>query len=774
MLEERRRDELASGRGDLEREASVGRGEQAGDAGVGLAAGVGERDDVELEALGRMHREDPDGIDLLLGERRLRLLRRELREGADEREEAGEVGSAQRLVVACEADQLAHVGVAAAAVGLRETGEVVVVLGHDALEQIGDGELLRRVHEPVEALPERPHQPRVVLVKAVRQPVLEPAEERGLGRAAKRVETRVGDADERRREHGEQRPIVVAAADQPEVGAQVGHLLAPVVAAADRAVGVEPGLLERRLVQVGVRARTQEHHHLRLRVTLLAQLGEACRELARLTLARDADRACLLDHEQLEGRAVRGRGGAAPRDEPLEPVLEDVAEELVEDADERVGRAEAVVQPHDGLGAVAAPAEDLHVRVAEAVDALALVPHVHPLGVVAGDQLEDRVLQRVRVLELVDEQVPDAGLHGGPRIGVADEQIARAQLEVGEVERGRRELACGVDAVEALHEPDDLRVQGARDLASRGELHQRQLHLVGPERARRVLEPVGGEVDELLGRRVRAGRRRAARRGRCSRSDRRRRSSATASSATSSSARRAASMSSTRGGGGSRSRPQERRRSRRRSTSQRSAPATERRQQIERGTAVRLGRLREALLEGLAADDLGRRLVEDPELGVEPERERVLAQDRAAQTVDRRDRDALGALGQPGERQTRADALGQLARRALGERDDEDRLGVDARLDGEGGPLDEHRRLAAARAGRDEHDPARLDGGALRIAQGGRHARHTRQIGWASHQDGHAPPVGSWRTSPRRMRPTAARAVSTASCTSPQKASSSR
>ena len=291
---------------------SAGR-EQPRDAGVGLAAGIGERDDVELEPLRGVHREDPHGVDLLLGERRLRLLRGELRERADEREEACEIGPAQRLVVAREADQLAHVGVAPAPVGLRQAGKVVVVLGHDPLEQVGDAELLRRVDEPVEALPERAHQPRVVLAQPIGDAVLEPAEERRLGRAPQRVEAGVRDPDERRREHREQRAVVVAAADEPQVRTQVRDLLAPVVAAADRPVRVEARLLQRRLVQVGVGARAQQHDHLRLRVALLAQLGEARGEHARLALAGRVDRPCLLDDEQLEGDAVLGRGRAAAR-----------------------------------------------------------------------------------------------------------------------------------------------------------------------------------------------------------------------------------------------------------------------------------------------------------------------------------------------------------------------------------------------------------------------------------------------------------------------------
>ena len=665
-LEERRRDELAPGDGDLEREPPVRRREQAGDARVRLAAGVGERDDVELEALRGVHGHDPHGVDLLLGKRRLGLLRGELGERADEREEAREVGPAQGLVVARDPHELAHVRVAPAPVGLREAGEVVVVLRDDPLEQVGDADLPRGLDEPVEALPERPHQPRVVLREPVRQPVLEPAEERRLRGPAQRVQARVGDADQRRGEHGEQRAVVVAAAYEPQVGAQVGDLLAPVVAAADRAVRLEARLPERRLVQVGVGARPQQHDHAGLRVPLVAQLGEARREHDRLVLAGIADRAGLVDHEQLERDAVLGRGRAAARHEALEAVVEDLPEDLVQHGDERIGRAEAVVEPHDRLGAVAPAAEHLDVGVAEAVDALALVADVHALGIRARDQLEDRVLQRVRVLELVDEEVPDARLHGRPGVRVADQQVARAQLEVGEVERGCGELARRVDAVEALHEPDDLRVQHARHVPARGALDTRELLRVG-RRARRA----GAAARSPRGRPARRARapgrnaaRRSARAAVLARLERRvvlRRPR----SARSSSTARSPSRSDGGGAGGSRSSPLESRRSRSRSISWRSAapPNAASRSSVAppSESAASASACSSDSPRMISADDSS----STRNSGSSPSANACSRRIALAEAVDRRHLDALGPLGQIDARR----AARGCARRARPPRD---------------------------------------------------------------------------------------------------------
>jgi hypothetical protein len=69
------------------------------------------------------------------------------------------------------------------------------------------------------------------------------------------------------------------------------------------------------------------------------------------------------------------------------------------------------------------PAEDTHVRVPEAVDRLVIV--ADPEQIVAREQPEELVLERVRVLELVHQHVREARRVGLTQAGVTGEQVAR-------------------------------------------------------------------------------------------------------------------------------------------------------------------------------------------------------------------------------------------------------------------------------------------------------------------------------------------------------------
>ena len=89
-------------------------------------------------------------------------------------------------------------------------------------------------------------------------------------------------------------------------------------------------------------------------------------------------------------------------------------------------------------------------------------------------------------------------------------------------------------------------------------------------------------------------------------------------------------------------------------------------------------------------------------------------------------------------------------------------------------PLDEHGRLAGAGAGCHEHAPVRLDRGALLVVRTRPHGRAFLQIRHRSHQCGHSPPCGSWRTSPPRIRSTRPTAVCRAASTASSKTSDSR
>ena len=114
-----------------------------------------------------------------------------------EADEALDVGAAQLLVEPGEPRELAQVRVAAAPVPLGEHGEVVVVLDDDLLAQPLEPDRARERGQPVVALPERLQQPRVALGRALGQPLLEPGEERPLGRA--RAGRRRGRRSRRRR-----------------------------------------------------------------------------------------------------------------------------------------------------------------------------------------------------------------------------------------------------------------------------------------------------------------------------------------------------------------------------------------------------------------------------------------------------------------------------------------------------------------------------------------------------------------------------------------------
>ena len=174
-------------------------------------------------------------------------------------DEPGQIGPAIALVGARRAHELAHVAEAALAVGRRQAGELVVVLGGDALQQRREAELAARAHEPLVELPEALDERAIALGQALQLPELDRPVERALRSVAQRGQPVVRDADERRGEHDEQRVVVEAIAQQREVCAQVAHLLRAVEAAAELAARDEPDALERRGVGRGVARGAQQH-----------------------------------------------------------------------------------------------------------------------------------------------------------------------------------------------------------------------------------------------------------------------------------------------------------------------------------------------------------------------------------------------------------------------------------------------------------------------------------------------------------------------------------
>ena len=109
--------------------------------------------------------------------------------------------------------------------------------GHDLLAQPLEAHTRRRRDEPLVSLLERTDEALVILAKLLGEGALDPGEQRPLARLPADVdEPVVRDADERRRQHGHERLVVVAVVEQPLVREQVDHLLLAEVPATGRTV----------------------------------------------------------------------------------------------------------------------------------------------------------------------------------------------------------------------------------------------------------------------------------------------------------------------------------------------------------------------------------------------------------------------------------------------------------------------------------------------------------------------------------------------------------
>ena len=137
------------------------------------------------------------------------------------------------------------------------------------------------------------------------------------------------------------------------------------------------------------------------------------------------------------GAPKTGIGEAPGGLERLEVVAELAREEVVDGREHLGPRAVVLRQREHAAGLLAALAEDLHVRVAEAVDGLELVADEEELLPVRalGEQVDDLALEPVRVLELVDHDRAEAPALALAHAGVVAEQVARGELEILEVER---------------------------------------------------------------------------------------------------------------------------------------------------------------------------------------------------------------------------------------------------------------------------------------------------------------------------------------------------
>ncbi|TMK75715.1 MAG: hypothetical protein E6G45_13260, partial [Actinobacteria bacterium] len=196
-----------------------------------FAAGVDPRFRVLDESQGRVLR--TEAFEAALDEfcanddgERLRLLAvygaRNLLLVADEANEALDVGTPQLFVGPRKPRELAEIRVPAAAVPLRENGEVVVVLRDDSFAETLERQARRQRGEPVVPLPERAQKLRVALRNRLRNPTVESGEQRAPRRRPPQQHQRVvRHAHERGGEHAHERLVVVAVVEQSQIREQL-------------------------------------------------------------------------------------------------------------------------------------------------------------------------------------------------------------------------------------------------------------------------------------------------------------------------------------------------------------------------------------------------------------------------------------------------------------------------------------------------------------------------------------------------------------------------
>ena len=646
------------------------------------------------------------------------------------------------------------------------------MLRDDVLAQPLEREPHRHGGEAVVALAEGPQETLVLGIEVRRQRPLQCGEER-LADGVPAHERVVRDADERRREHGGERDVVVAVVEQAEVEEEVDHLLLAEVPLARRAVGRQPRSAQLLLVPLGVRPGGEEEDDLTRRGRAgVHELADAPRDVASLgappVLARVAV-ARLVGDEELDRVAedrIRELAGGGER---LVLVAEVGAEELV-DRREHLGPRAVVARQREKLRRLLTPlAEHLHVRVTEPVDGLELVAHEEDLffGRAAREQVDQLALEPVRVLELVDHDQAEAELLGLAHGRVVAEQVARGELEILEVERRLARLRGRVLLGEAAQEVlEEVAVAGGELLerrllealarllvrrgawAARAEVAQVEQHLRVLAQLERLRRVAALQLRRLLV--VRETPRglphlRAALRE----------------------ARALAELEHEVAPG----------------RAQRLVDVGEHPAQAVRAVGRKepqplvvptRAEVLERALERFPADDRALRLVELAEAWVDPDREGMRPQQPRAEAVDGRDPCAVEPARQVvaaplAERG--ADSPPQLPGGLARVGEDEDGVDVDAAVaHGADEALDDHGRLARPGAGRDEDLAAGLDRRDLL----GIHGLATLHIVQTSHHVGHSPPFGSWRMSPARMRRAYSAARSRAVSIWPQNSSSPR
>ncbi len=451
--------EIARGQRVLDQRGRHLDGLAAPDGGEAPLDAVDHEHDRPLEPLGLVHGEHVHGgrVGIGLGHRRVLAGVDEGVEVVDEL--ADGVVREHPRGVAHPAEELADVlhlllqlggrgGVAA-----HEAG-----VGEEQVQELAGGRLPRQLHVALQVLGQARdghhalvRQLDVVghLAEHVEQP---PVAAVGVGRALRQVHD--GHLVDVRGRQVVQADRVVRMRHRAEEGDEQAHLRTAVEAGVARERPRDPAHVERAQERIGVVVRPHEDREVAIGAPALA-------------LARDGggDPVRLARHgveRQVLRRAPEARRPVRPeRHEPLVHALRDLEPVRVVVPDQPVGRVEdglgrpAILPQHDRarVGIGPAEVEDVaHRRAAEAEDGLVVVTDHRDAPVPRGEQLHHLELGVVRVLELVDEDVPEALL-------VAAEDVRPGAQEAQRLD----DLVAEVDLPRLDHEALHLRVR-AREL----------------------------------------------------------------------------------------------------------------------------------------------------------------------------------------------------------------------------------------------------------------------------------------------------------------------
>ena len=466
-----------------------------------------EEDDRELQPLGRVQRDQRDRLG-----RALHFVH--IGDEGHVLEEAGEVGrlaAGRVLVLGHDGAQLEHVlqALLAALVAIAQVVHVAALLEH-VVEQVREGAVALGAHgldgmdEAADGGGRAGGDAGDGLAPRRRLAGVPDGEARGPRVLREARQRRIADAPRGHVDDAQQARLVEAVMDQPQVGDEILDL-APLVEAhaPDQAVG-DAVAHERVLDGARLRIRAVEHGDLAQRAVRHREaLGLARDELALLLVVVG-----LVLGERLAVRALRPEGAL------------DVAAVVFDDraggVEDRLRRAVVLLQQVGGrVGEVAQEVLRIaRVRRPPRVDALVRVAHDADVAVALGELARERVLRRVRVLELVDEDVPVLARAPRPRLLRFAEEPHGLHEQVVEVERGgvaqallvalvgaRDDLlevafAAALEVVRALHlalRAGDGGEHGARRELARIDV-QRLQHALHQRRL------VGVVVDDVVGR----------------------------------------------------------------------------------------------------------------------------------------------------------------------------------------------------------------------------------------------------------------------------------